>query len=286
MSDVTQLVNAHIEVSATPERRTKAMRRFPATVGRFEAKVARSTIDDLVFWVEDRYREDLLLRPSKHVYVRLLPSEVIDKVDHLRDSAVIREAILEQFAADNVITPMKHTDELYISHYNKDYGGDQGLYDKHYDGNLRFLSFGCVVRALIYLQSDATYKVVFADSKVERAFTTYEFGLLDFHRELHWVEGEYNPNDQQRILLKCNYLIAPKNATFLARAVLAANTSVFYVVKAAMEYSKSPKNPPQFVVGVLCNVFRRMNNIHPFIPLALILLALSGVALGLHGSIM
>ena len=42
---------------------------------------------------------------------------------------------------------MKHTDELYISHYNKDLGGDQGLFSKHYDGNMRFLSFGSVVRA-------------------------------------------------------------------------------------------------------------------------------------------
>ena len=84
---------------------------------------------------------------------------------------------------------MKHTDELYISHYNKDRGGDQGLFDRHYDGNLRFLSSSIVVRALIYLQSDATYKVVFDDSRVEKAFATYDFGLLDFHRELHWVEG-------------------------------------------------------------------------------------------------
>jgi hypothetical protein len=45
-----------------------------------------------------------------------------------------------------------------------------------------------VVRALIYLQSDATYKVVFHDSKVEKAFAIYDFGLLDFHRELHWVD--------------------------------------------------------------------------------------------------
>ena len=61
-------------------------------------------------------------------------------------------------------------------------------------------STSVVVRALIYLQSDATYKVVFHDSQVEQAFATYEFGLLDFHRELHWVEGEYNPADRQRIL--------------------------------------------------------------------------------------
>lgn len=39
----------------------------------------------------------------------------------------------------------RHTDELYISHYNTDRGGDQGLFDKHYDGNLRFLSSSIVV---------------------------------------------------------------------------------------------------------------------------------------------
>ena len=54
------------------------------------------------------------------------------------------------------------------------------------------------------------------------------------------------------------------------RAALAANTGVFYVVKAAMEYSKSPSTPPQVAVGFLCNLFRRLNNIHPLIPLALI----------------
>ncbi len=134
-----------------------------------------------------------------------------------------------------------------------------------------------VVRALICLQSDAPYKVVFGDSRVEKAFATYEFGLMDFHRELHWVEGQYNPADRQRILLKCNYLVTRRNATLLGRAALAANTSVFYVVKAAMEYSKSPSTPPQVAVGLLCNLFRLLNNIHPLIPLALIAAAVGAL---------
>ena len=174
---------------------------------------------------------------------------------------------------------MKHTDELYISHYNKDGGGDQGLFDKHYDGNLRFLSSSVVVRALIYLQSDATYTVVFDDSGVAKAFGSYEFGLLDFHRELHWVEGAFNPADRQRILLKCNYLVTlPGHAAF-GRLALAANTAVFYVVKAAMEYSKSPRTPAQRAVGFLCNLFRRLNIVHPLVPLALI----AGVAAAFVG---
>ena len=254
-----------------PERPAKPARLFRATVGRFEAPADKAVFDELTRWVENEYRDELKLRPSKHVYLRKLPAEVIEKMDRLRSSPVIIEAIRRRFGQDYVVTPMQHTDELYISHYNKDYGGDHGLFSKHYDGNLRFLPMGAVVRSLIYLQSDATYKVVFGDSNVEHNFQTYDFGLLDFHRELHWVEGEYNPHDRQRILLKCNYLVAPKNAVWLTQALLAANTGVFYVVKAAMEYSKSPKTLPQKAVGILCNVARVLNNIHPLVPIAAVL---------------
>ncbi len=261
-------------------RNAPAPRHFLAQIGRFDDPHTRAVIDELTRWIEREYEEELRQRPSKHVYLRTLPAAINAKIDELRLSEVIKSRILEQFAPDSVITPMQHTDELYISHYNKDKGGDQGLFDKHYDGNLRFMPVGAVVRALIYLQSDATYKVVFADSKVEKAFTTYEFGLLDFHKELHWVEGEYNPNDQQRILLKCNYLVAPRNAVWLTKALLAANTGVFYVVKAAMEYSKSPKTPAQHVVGHICNVARVLNNIHPLVPLGLIAVLLAAAGWG------
>jgi hypothetical protein len=271
-------MNTEIELtmpSSTAPQRAKDSALFHAAIGRFDEAPTRAIIDGLARWVEDFFREDLKKRPSKHVYIRTLPGEIIADIDQLRDSPIIQQAILRQFDEGSTITPMKHTDELYISHYNKDFGGDQGLYSKHYDGNMRFLPFGAVVRSLIYLQSDATYKVVFGDSKVEQAFTTYEFGLLDFHRELHWVEGEYNPDDMQRILLKCNYFIMSPNAGFIERALLSANTAVFYVVKAAMEYSKSPKNPLQFIVGLFCNVFRVMNNVHPLIPFAFILFVLA-----------
>jgi hypothetical protein len=259
----------------------RAARHFPATIGRFDAPADKAAIDGLVHWVEERYREDLAKRPSKHVYVDTLPADVIAEIDRLRDSPIIRDLIARDVPAGSTIAPMKHTDELYLSHYNKDRGGDQGLFDKHYDGNLRFLASSIVVRALIYLQSDDTYTVVFDDSRVEKAFTTYEFGLLDFHRELHWVEGTFNPADRQRILLKCNYLVTLPGGAAFSRIALAANTTVFYVVKSAMEYSKSPRTPPQIAVGLLCNLFRRLNIIHPAIPLALS----AGVIAALAGAI-
>jgi hypothetical protein len=256
---------------------------FPATIGRFDSDSDRTAIDRLTRWVEDRFRSDLLERSSKHVYVSTLPQPAVEQIDRLRDGPLIRSLIAQSVPAGSVIAPMTHTDELYISNYNKDRGGDQGLFDRHYDGNLRFLSSSMVVRALIYLQSDATYKVVFHDSQVERSFASYEFGLLDFHRELHWVEGHYNPDDRQRILLKCNYLVTLPNAALSSRAALAANTAVFYVVKSAMEYSKSPRTLPQFAVGLLCNLFRRLNNLHPLVPPAFIagLLATLGGAIAL-----
>jgi len=276
-------MNSTGEVSRLDEGRRliSQSRIFPAYIGCFEGEEQRAIVDELTRWVEDRYRRELQERPSKHEYISKLPGEVIGKIDRLRDSTVIRNAISRNFPPASVLIPMKHADELYISHYNKDLGGDQGLYSKHYDGNLRVLPGYTVVRALIYLQSDQSYKVIFGSSQVEKAFTTYDFGLLDFHRELHWVEGRFDPDSPQRILLKCNYLVALANRRLVTAAVLGANTMVFYVVKAAMEYSKSPKNPAQVLVGLLCNLFRLLNNVHPLVPMLFMLLVIVGIGWGL-----
>lgn len=267
--------------TAAPRRPARGAGRFPVCIGRFDDPATRDRIDALVRWIEARFRDDLRQRPSKHVYVRTLPPEVAGEIDRLRASPAIHGAIRRHFGADCAITPMTDTDELYLSHYNKDYGGDHGLFAKHYDGNLRFLPGGAVVRALIYLQSDAAYKVVFADSGVERAFASYEFGLLDFHRELHWVEGEYRPDERQRILLKCNYLVTAPGAAIARPVLFALNAGVFYVVKAAMEYSKSPRTLPQRAVGWVCNGARALNNVHPLLPLALALLGTGAAVWGI-----
>ncbi len=237
-------------------------RRFRATAGAFEGEAERRAIDALARWVESTYAEALGQRPSMHVYLRHLPDGIQRQIDGLRMHPRLQDAILAQFNQRARLVPM--------THYNKDGGGDQGLFDRHYDGNLGFLRFVSVVRALIYLQSDRTYTVVFADSGLRQAFGTYDWGLLDFHRELHWVEGEYVPGGAQRILLKCNYLVAPRGAEWVVQLAIAANTAVFYVVKAAMEYSKSPRTPAQVAVGWLCNAARRLNNVHPALPWALL----------------
>lgn len=239
---------------------------FRATTAVFDRDLHQRTIDELAEWVTSTFRSDLAERCSKHVYVSTLPDDRIAGVDRLRDDPLVYDTIRRQFPTAVEIVPMKDTDELYLSHYNKDLGGDHGLFAKHYDGNLRFVPVAAVVRALIYVRSEGTYRVVFADSGIERQFATYDLALLDFHRELHWVEGAYDPNAGDRIVLKCNYLVVPAGQPLLRRALLALNLGQFYVVKAAMEYSKSPRNLAQRAVGLVCNGVRLLNNVHPLLP--------------------
>ena len=149
-----------IETGESHPETTKRL--FKARIGCFKDPADRALMDELAKWVEDVHREELGARTSKHVYLCTLPGAIQAKIDRLRDSMVIDSAIREQFDDGFMITPMQHTDELHISHYSRDYGGDHGLFTKHYDGNVRFMPRVVVVRSLIYLQSDATYKVFFA----------------------------------------------------------------------------------------------------------------------------
>ena len=50
---------------------------------------------------------------------------------------------------------------------------------------------------------------------------------------------------------------------------------MFYVVKAAMEYSKSPRTPPQARVGRCATSSAVLNNVHPLVPLAVIALVIA-----------
>ena len=231
--------------------------------GTFEGLPQQNTIDRLREWCFKHFSIELQERPSLHKYVNSLPRAVVTDVNELRQSTIIKERICSQFGGKCDVIPMDETDELYVSHVNKDKGGDQGLFDKHYDGTLRFLKGSTVVRALIYLSSSGGLKVVFNDSNVTHNFKTYEFGLLDFHREYHWVEGDYDPDDTPRVLLKCNYLVCNGCSAPYVKVVRAVNEWIFFIVKYSMEYSKSPKTPLQQIIGFFCNFFRKVNNVSP-----------------------
>jgi len=244
---------------------------FRVKVDTLRGKRERTAVDQLRDWTLRHFNDFLGGECSMHRYVKTLPSEVVGLIDDVRYSREILSSIQSTYPHSRVV-PLPMTDEFYISRYNYDRGGDQGLFDVHYDGNLRFMPGMSVVRSLIYVSSDDHLEVVFDTSGRRANMKTYDYGLLDFHKERHWVEGSYLPSNPPRILLKCNYYIDHGEAAAVRALRIWLNVAVFYVVKAAMEYSKSPKTLPQKVIGFFCNLFRRLNNLSPALPVLLVLI--------------
>lgn len=238
---------------------------FNCQIGKFNKEEDQNTINKIKNWSLQYFENDLKKRPSLHKYISKLPTNIIKEIDKIRYSKEITNNICKQYKKCKII-PLNSIDEIYISHVNYDNGGDQGLFDKHYDGNLRFINNATTIRALIYLSSNGDLKVVFGDCGKSKNFKSFEYGLLDFHKEYHWVEGSYNPNEKvPRIIIKCNYMICEDCSYIYQELYKYMNLFIFYVVKLSMEYSKSPKTSFQKFVGFFCNFFRIINIYSPFL---------------------
>ena len=245
---------------------------YKAEIGKFQDE-ERLIIDEIRNYILDNYKDKLTSRPSLHEYIVNTPEKLQTLVNKIRNSPQIKNKICAQYKNCN-ITTLDNIDELYISHYNIDGGGDQGLYEKHYDGVLRFIEDATVVRALIYINSQDDFVVHFLDSNISHHFSNYEYGILDFNREYHWVEGKYNEKmdyKDSRILLKLNYLMCPKCSTIYTEFVILLNALIFSIVKICMEYSKSPQTVFQHIIGFFCNLFRVVNNINVYLTFLLII---------------
>jgi hypothetical protein len=248
--------------------------KYNVQIGKFSNKEHIETIDLIKDNIIKNYKDDLKNRSSLHKYISKTPNKFQKLVNKLRNSKEIKNKICSQYNNCNIIN-LENTDEIYISHYNIDGGGDQGLYDKHYDGVLRFINDATIVRALIYINSNDNYIVHFLDSNISKNFSNYEYAIIDFNREYHYVEGNYDPTinyKDSRILLKLNYLVCPKCSNLYKKFLIKLNMIIFYIVKSSMEYSKSPKNIFQYIIGFFCNFFRIVNNISVYFTFLLIIL--------------
>ena len=244
---------------------------FTSIKGSFSASDRVETIDWIRDWSIKQFQDDLRAECSMHRYIKTLPGETCLKIDAIRYADEVMQPIRHAFPQSRIV-PLPMTDEIYISRYNIDRGGDQGLFDRHHDGNLRFMPGASVVRSLLYLSSEDNLEIVFDTSGMKFNMKTYDFGLLDFHKELHWVNGSYDPEKPPRILLKCNYYVDHVGYAPYRWLGISLNVAVFYCVKVAMEYSKSPKTYLQKLVGSLCNIVRQLNNLNPAAPVALLFL--------------
>jgi len=249
---------------------------YKVVMGKFEHDKYRKIIDEIRNFILSNYVDKLKERSSLHEYIVNTDPKLQNLVNEIRHSKQIKDDICSQYKNCD-ITTLDNTDELYISHYNIDGGGDQGLYNKHYDGVLRIIKNATVVRALIYINSNDDFVVHFLDSNISHHFQNYEYGILDFNREYHFVEGGYNEKmnyKDSRILLKLNYLVCPKCSKTYTEFLIFINYMVFFIVKTCMEYSKSPKTPFQYFIGFFCNLFRIVNNVSVYLTILLVIFLL------------
>jgi hypothetical protein len=254
---------------------------YKVEMGKFEDDKYRKIIDEIRNFILSNYVDKLKERSSLHEYIVNTDPKLQNLVNEIRDSKQIKDDICSQYKNCD-ITTLDNTDELYISHYNIDGGGDQGLYNKHYDGVLRMIKNATVVRALIYINSNDDFVVHFLDSNISHHFQNYEYGILDFNREYHFVEGDYNEKmnyKDSRILLKLNYLVCPKCSKTYTKFIILINYIVFLIVKTCMEYAKSPETPFQYFIGFFCNLFRVVNNVSVYLTILLVVFLLFVVSI-------
>ena len=231
-----------------------------------------NTIDRIRAYIFKNFKTQLENRETFHKYIKTMPSDFQNMINKVKHSDEITSRICQQFESSKCdIKFLDDIDELYISHYNIDNGGDQGLFDKHYDGVLKFVKNGTIIRALVYINSEDNFVVHFIDSKKDVHFKTNDFGLLDFNREYHYVDGEYDDNmktEDNRIMLKLHYLVCPDcSETYIKTLAFFNKLFSFDITRTAMDYSKNPQTPFQVFVGFLCNLFRRLNNISVYLAL-------------------
>lgn len=241
--------------------------RFIAEKGTITNKELVKQIREYVF---SNFKNQIKNRETFHKYISNMPNSFKEMVNEIKHSNDITSKICKQYKNCD-IRYLDNIDELYISHFNIDNGGDQGLFDKHYDGVLKFINTGTIIRALVYVNSHDNYVVHFLDSKKNIHFETNEFALLDFNKEYHYVDGTYDQNkkiEEDRIILKLHYLVCPNCSELYINMLSSINKFIsFDITRTAMDYSKNPKTIPQKIIGFFCNQFRVLNNISVYLSL-------------------
>jgi hypothetical protein len=252
---------------------------YRASRGTFTGPAARETIDRLRAWAFSHFDEHLNGERSMHRYVTTLPPDVVARIDRLRYSREILDTIEARFPGAHIVG-LPRTDEICASRDNDngDDGDDRGLFARSDEENVRSLPGTTVVRSLVYLSPDDDIEIAIKTSGTIWRMRTYDFGLIDLHREMPSVQAKPDTSGSARLFLQCNYFVDLSGFRPYRWLGILLDVAAIYVAKGSMKYGKSP-TAPQKILGIACNAFRRLNSYSPIASMLLVLWLL-GLSIG------
>ena len=120
----------------------------------------KNNLDKIKEYLVKEHSEQIHKGRNFHKFINTYPLTFQKLIFNAKyDDAII--SILEQsFTSSHKIQSFNDIDEVYISKFNIDNGGDQQMFKPHLDGNLQYWSGFTMIRVLVYLISDDDYKNV------------------------------------------------------------------------------------------------------------------------------
>jgi hypothetical protein len=235
--------------------------KFIAQTGEISDK---NNLDKIKEYLVKEHSEQIHKGRNFHRFINTYPLNFQHLIYNAKyDDAII--SILEKsFTSSHKISTFNDIDEVYISKFNIDNGGDQQMFKPHLDGNLKYLSDFTMIRVLVYLISDDDYIVHFIDSDKHVNFKSGEFGLWDFHREKHYVSRENENNNIEnhiRLILKLHYVIRDDCRSEVENNIFCYLTKLFSfdIARTAMNYSQNPQSIYEKIIGKCCNIVSLCN---------------------------
>ena len=102
--------------------------------------------------------------------------------------------------------------------------------------------------------------MVILDSNIKKYFNSYDFVILDYNREKHYVAYNISNKKNTRIILKLHYFICPNCSKNYKLFVKYLNYMENHFVRSIMKYSANPKTFLKKFIGYIANLARVISN--------------------------
>jgi len=200
---------------------------------------------------------------AHHIWTEDLPSDIYSDVDHVRTSDAVF-SVLKKAYPNHSVENVKESDEIYWAvSPKKASGSDRSLVDCHYDAPFSIIPVSSTYyRVIIACNENKDVITSFPNEDVHVTMNTGEFHGLDYNTDYHCVEGSIPPG-KYRVLLKLHYMIIPNSLTSKSPSVQFTrfiNVLWTKISRWFMRSSAEPKNPIEYLAGLIVNVSRFIFN--------------------------